>query len=341
MRRLAVVAMGIGAALAGLVVQACGAEGGPEPVIASDGGTSMDSQISIPDAGPGSPKVRIVVVNALTRDAVVSDASDKARDVRLCFGKAGQALPDTGTMPLTSYPGIARGRAADLGQVQGGLAVGPLQIDVLDAYAVQTSTSGGACAKLLEPQGGFAHVPSATVTVNLVPGVNLLVLRDRPSGGVAIEQAVLSGALAGPDAGTRPIMGQVGVFSSWLAPDASAVVEVLDDAGARALVSALGAGTVGPSPATTIAFASDDPYEISSLRFRSPGSQPTEVTQTLGSIQFVSDPTTSPATFFDRRATFAFVVVGDPKDTTALADGGRKAGFDGAELHIVAVPYLN
>lgn len=326
-----------GAALAALA--ACAANDmSPLPAVEVDGGRdgATDASASIE---AGAIPVRVVVVNALTRAVAVGDAGDKARDVRLCFSGVPLALPSTGTMPLTNYPGIARGRGLDLGQIS---ASGPVEIDVLDADAVHTSTANGACSRLTDPQEApAARVASAKVSVALMPGVNLLVLRDGPNDGIVIEQAQLIGSVEGsdPDAGPQPIQGQYGVFSSWLAADASASVEAVDDAGVHPLAASLGPGQLGPPIVITV--ASPDGYEVSSLRFASGGDAgPAGVSQTLGSIQYVSDPTTSPAAFFERRASFVFVLVGDPADRTALADGGRKPSLDGAELHVLAVPYL-
>ena len=328
----------------GLGVEGCAANQGPELPSGPDAG---GDEGSLGDGAAPNQGVRLVVVNGLTRAAAVSDAGKPVRDARLCLQKQGLALPSEGTMPLASYPGVARGRGVDLGQVLSAPLAGKVRIDVFDADAVRLSTSSSSsdCTKLTDPQAGFAYVPSATLSVTLVSGVNLLVLRDDPAGGVAIEQAVLAGTSAAsvPDAGPSPIRGQFGVFTSWLAADASVTVALERDGGGATLVSAVGVGKVGPTAPATISLASVDGYETASLRFTpSAVAKPGDVAQTLGSIQYVSDPTTSPAAFFDRRQSVVFVLVGDPADTTALTvDGGRKAVFDGAELHILAVPYLN
>ena len=343
-RRFAVAAVWVGAAALGVIVQACAANLAPS-IAGPDGGTQIDS--STMDAGPpADPGVRVVVVNGLTRSVAASDAGKTARDVRLCFGKQGVALPSAGTMPLANYPGIARGRGVDLGQVFASPPSAKVQVDVLDANDVRLSTADGKCAQLTEPLGGpAAYVPSATASVSFVAGVNLLVLRDGPSGRIVIEQAVLSGKLGAQlDAGPRPIQGQFGVFSSWLGGDAAVNVQLDSDGGKVALATVPGAGKVGPQgDVTSFTLEGADPYEVSALRFSAlGGAQPAELTQTFGSIQYVSDPTTSPSAFFERRESFAFVVIGDPVDTTALdVDGGRKTGFDGSELHVLAVPYAN
>lgn len=328
-----------GASLLALGLAACAANefGMPLDIDGGEGGDRVDAMVAVE---AGSATLRVVVVNALTHTVAVGDAGKTVRDVRLCFSGVPLALPSTGTMPLTNYPGIARGRGLDLGAIPGS---GLIEIDVLDALDVQGSTADGACARLTDPQESTAaRVASVKVSVALMPGANLLVLRDGPSGGITIERASLIGAVQGSelDAGPWPIQGQYGVFSSWLAADASANVEAVDDAGVHTLAPSLGPGALGPP--TNITVASPDGYEVSSLRFASAGDGgPTDVAQTLGSIQYVSDPTTSPAAFFERRASFVFVLVGDPADRTALADGGRKAGLDGAELHVLAVPYVH
>lgn len=59
--------------------------------------------------------------------------------------------------------------------------------------------------------------------------------------------------------------------------------------------------------------------------------------QTLQSVQYASDPTTDPETFFGQRKTFLFALVGDPAvkyDPAITADKTT-----GRELHLIAIPF--
>ena len=153
----------------GLAVEGCAANQGPELPSGPDAG---GDEGSFGDGAAPNQGVRLVVVNGLTRAAAVSDAGKPVRDARLCLEKQGLALPSEGTMPLASYPGVARGRGVDLGQVLSAPLAGKVRIDVFDADAVRlsASSSSGDCTKLTDPQAGFAYVPSATLASEIVAG---------------------------------------------------------------------------------------------------------------------------------------------------------------------------
>jgi hypothetical protein len=59
--------------------------------------------------------------------------------------------------------------------------------------------------------------------------------------------------------------------------------------------------------------------------------------QTLGSVQFLADPTTTTASYFDQRKNYAFVLLGDA--SKPVTTDAKDLQFDGKGLHVVAIPY--
>lgn len=325
-------------ASAALAIFGCGFSGSAsmsQPVPDGDASTT-DVDAS---SGNNDGKVHVVLVNGLTSrsDSGINDY----QDVRVCFGALGAAaLPKTGTMPLSNYPGVARGRGVDLGAIDQVPTQGS-ELHVFDANVVH-GKADDACPALLAPSGGgsAAH-QTLKFDQPLLGGKHYLLVLTEANGSMSLHVAALEDQYTGSsDGGTpAPVLAQFGLFSSWTKGPFSVQ---LQDNGAPIKVLATGVSqNVVVSAAEAISIPSTPSYDSRSLAF-SPdvaGPSPAELVQSLASIQYVSDPTTNPLAFFDRRQRFVFVAVGDPNDLSVLVNGGRNPAFEGSGLHIVAVPY--
>ena len=104
--------------------------------------------------------------------------------------------------------------------------------------------------------------------------------------------------------------------------------------------AALGSGAPGVISSAPFGLpTSGSPLDSIKIRFERTG--PDAATglfeQTLGSVQFLADPTTTPAVYFDKRLNYAFVLLGDA--TKPVATDARDPQFNGKGLHVVAIPY--
>ncbi len=308
--------------------------------VAGDAGQNdRDAAKQQPDAAivnQGAP--RFVVVNGL-----VDGGAKALNDVRLCFSDRPDDYPvpddPAQPMPLSSYPGIARGRGLDLGPI----STTATSVQVFDAKSIKADVKGGD-AQFRQTCGQLAGDPSSYVELTQpeAPGPhNLLVLQDDAgqSSGVSLRLGQLTTQAVAPadDAGaTGALYGTFSVYAAWGEGGTFDVSMIPGDAGTVSLSSALGSAapsTVAPIPITS-------PYDQTSLRFESsePAVTPRTLEQTLAETQILSDPTTAPSELYGRRADFAFVVVGDPA-SSAIGDAGADPSFDGKAMHILVVPF--
>ena len=329
--------MVMGATGAALVVLGCAAM--DSSLAPSPGG--QEAGTPVPDAGSEradfNSDVRVVLVNGLTThaDSGITDY----QDVRVCFGSIGAAAPATGVMPLSNYPGVARGRGVDLGAIGVIPAVGS-DVYVFDANVVRGKADAKCSALLAAGSGGAPHVTVKLGQSLEVGNRYLLVLNDDAGSMKLFVQPLKETYDGNAEAGTpTPILAQVGTFSSW--PKGKFAVQVRDaNPTPVTLATGLSVGTVAVASAP-ITVASPSGYDLRSVAFvpDDVSSVPRELVQSLASIQYVSDPTTDPLSFFDRRQNFVFVAIGDPNDLSALANDGHNPDFKGSGLHILAVPY--
>ena len=167
--------------------------------------------------------------------------------------------------------------------------------------------------------------------------VNVVALVDK-SGDVGLVQRSFGDVVY--NGGPSSIYGTVLDVSGW---QSSATVSVSygdpTKSGGLALVATLNPQATVPP----VQIAKDlTGYEDVGIRFDAAGVDGggARFGQSLDSIAYVSNPAVTPPAFFDVRENFVFALVGNPADTTSvLQNGGRNPTFDGAGLHIVAIPY--
>jgi hypothetical protein len=230
-------------------------------------------------------------------------------------------------MPLSNMPGVARGTGTDLGKTNVSMVHVFQAADVDDAAWYQDRTAD--CGKLLGSGAGAKPHVSLPITIL---GTTLAVLVDDSNdltSGIALRTAVLPSVYDGtPDRlqavvadfstlrGTRPVTARLGTYD----------------------VGPLGAGAALPGTPYAWSVAGEYENQIVAVDVRESSTSVETYAQTLGSIQYASDPTQAPGPFFDRRTTFLFVLVGAPADRHVI-NGIRDPKFDGTGLHFAAVPY--
>lgn len=279
---------------------ACGAGSAPvdtKQTGAPDGGTVDRIQVPVPADFSQS----VVLVNGLISDVI--------GDVRVCpSSSSATALPSDRPVALTNYPGIARGRGLDLGtfDLKGG-------IDVFSASAIKDKPSNCGSLRNAGPST-YTHV-----SVTMVDGPCAVILTDDPKGVVSAKTVALS-------VGVTPTVDDVAAQFAFAGTGLSATSLTLTFQTSKAQ-SDTGSASVGfllPKKFDESVTVSDEPATFT-------------YTQSLGSIQYVSDPTTDPATFFDARTQVLFVLVGDPKDPYEAFKPAEQ--LTGRELHLTAVPF--
>lgn len=295
-----------------------GACGGAEASLsAGDGGADGIFPPSNRDAELGDASSTLVLVNGL-----IGGGSQGYDDVRVCIDGVANPLPDAVPMPMTNYPGVGRGTGIDLGPAQLSLTLHVFRASTLQQDAAWASDRVS-CSSWL------AKVAYTSIPVKLLGGPTLVVLVDDPLGPDGIQARV--GALPASYAGTRDSLQLVTAEFSTFAKEGESFRVTLDQ-------GAVGSGETGVLSAKPFAFSTTGGVQDALLRFErvdATEAVTASFEQTLGSVQFLSDPTT--ATYFDRRTNFAIVLLGDA--TKPVAQDERDLKFDGKGLHAVAVPY--
>ncbi len=299
---------------------------------------------STPDAAPGDDVVLVagpiqpdvVLVNGLLSG--VASSSLTLTDVRVCLPGAQYPLPDDKTMPLANYPGVGLGDGADLGGVS---ATGNVTIDVFNASDLQydtpwqPSTNRLTCAQITCSTGAACR-KHVELQATLEPAINLLVLSDDvPGQSVKITTATLDPSYSGTPGIVR---AQVANFSGWQKGQNVEATFGTDRTNVIATLAApLGDGTVSAT-ATLDPSGDYEGHGVWVNQVTDAGQTNATFGQSLGSIQWVSDPTTAPQSFYDVRENFALVLIGDPQNLMLSSDG-RDPAYDGRALHFVAVPF--
>lgn len=340
-----VAVLGVGAILA------CGAQLPPQTGPGGDdgggGGGNGDGSMGGPDAGmtppnPNGPfRPALVFVNGLVKGTATTSLT--LSDVRFCIENVTpHPLPDDHPMPLANYPGVGVGQGVDLGPLQG-LPTGTVTLDVFNAQdlssdASWTSTRLDCPAITCDPTSGPPCRAHVSLQVDLAQAVNLVVLTDdSQQQSVKLSTTPLDGTYTGTPSKLR---AQVADFAGWHAGD-----EVTADFGqlppqsapTAVLSTSLGTGTPSPTATLDVLNESYEGYGVWVTQV-SDGAPGDTFAQSLGSIQWVSDPITAPSTFYDIRENFALLLVGDPNNRL-LSTNGRDPAFDGRALHFVAVPF--
>ena len=298
---------------------------------------SSDTSFDRVDAGTGGPvpgetdastdvqntatpsRVSLVLVNGLV------DAGKPALDaVRVCIAGKPHPLPDAVPMPMTNFPGIPRGTGVDLGA-----ADTTVTLRVFRAIDLRTDAAWSARTSC-DSWAGLADNTMLTLT-NLLPGPNLAVLVDDPKGtnGIGAKTAALPAQYSGQKDTLQMVAADYSTFATG-----GEVVHVSVQG------AAVGFGTAG--------MLSSAPYGFSTLGVTLDGAKirfdrgatdgaAAFFEQTLGSVQFLADPTTTTATYFDQRTNYAFVLLGDA--SKPVTTDAKDLQFDGKGLHVVAIPY--
>ncbi len=242
-----------------------------------------------------------IMVNGFTTNAL--------SDVVVCPTGAAPlsvALPTTGTIALTNYPGIARGRGVDLGRVD--FSAGVEVYSASDVANQQDRTCG---ALQLKPH---LHVDLTTTSLG---GPSVIVLLDQAVGKAVARRIAIS-------VKAEPVPDHV--VAHFAAAPAGSVAPDLTVTG-----DGLSAQVGTPSASTAVVMPAHADYVVTfkdAAKF--------SYSQSLGSIQRVSDPTTEPGAFYSPRTQFLFILLGDPSDRYT-----EKLPRDvtGKELHVAAVPF--
>lgn len=299
-----------------------GACGGEASLSATeDGGADVGNTPPINrDANVGDATSTLVLVNGL-----IGGGSKGYDDVRVCIDGVANPLPDAVPMPMTNYPGVGRGTGIDLGMAPPSLTVHVFRATTLQADAAWADNRV-ACISWL------AKNTHTSIPVTLLGGPTLVVLVDDPLGPDGIQAR--TGALPASYEGTRDSLQLVTAEFSTLAKKGESFRATLDQRSA-------GSGETGVLSAAPLAFSSTGGVQDALLRFErvdATNAVTASFAQTLGSVQFLSDPTTTTSTYFDRRTNFALVLLGDA--TKPVAQDEKNLQFDGKGLHAVAVPYV-
>jgi hypothetical protein len=331
-RRRFVVACAAACALVVGALAACSAsssslgpvdQGQPEAgvVKAEDAGDAGDgAETSDASATPKIPaEPSLVLVNGL-----IDAGQTGLDDIRVCIDSRQYALPDAVPMPMSNYPGIGRGTGVDLGAAAYSVTLRVFRaVDLRTDAAWSTRTT---CTSW-ESMATFT-----TLTLNLGGGPNLVVLVDDPNGTGGIGARI--GSLPQDYAGGKDSLQMVPAEFSTFAKSGSTL---------HVLVNGieLGSGASGVLAPIPYALSTLGPsFDATKVRFERRGADAATVffEQTLGSAQFLADPTTTTASYFDRRSNYAFVLLGDA--TNPVAADAKDLQFNGKGLHVVAVPYV-
>ncbi len=284
-----------------VAVCACGmASSAAGPPVPGPDAAILDPDGSVPvDLDGGTSPPRLVVVNGIT------EAKGAFDGVVICIGK-GTAQPRT-IMPLTNYAGIPVGGGADFG----GKLIGKITLDVFDAASAANQSD---CGSLTNGQA-HASIPVDVKTV----GTTVVTLVTDAAKPMKLGSRVIQ---YNGDSPSKP--GYVTAHFANLSAVSGGVKlsiegQPMADLLSNTEVSARFEVKYGP--------------QVELLVESSTGN----VTQRLESVQYASDPTSTPDAYFGVRASFLFALVGDPQvgfDASAPAKD-----LTGRELHLVAVRY--
>lgn len=307
-------------------IAACGAASEAPPNVKTGGGEPDASGPPGDDAGADGPdNVTATAPSLVLVNGLIGGGKYGYDDIRVCLDGADYPLPDALPMPMTSYPGVARGTGVDLG------ASNTMTLRVFRAFDLE-----GDSASLGSRIPCASWVAKTSISKTSIPvvlsGPTLVVLVDDPTGPDGIQAR--TGALPAAYKGTKDSLQLVTAEFSTFARKGGSLRVTVDDRPA-------GAGLTGVLSSDAYAFTTApgfvDGAKLRFVRTDLSNVDTASFTQTLGSVQFLSDPTTTPAPFFARRANFALVLLGDENLPVAL--DGRDLHFDGRGLHAVAVPY--
>lgn len=291
-------ALGVVALAFGAVVTACGmASKAAEPPDA--GVPQIDGGMMADDADFGPVAPRLVVVNAITE---VNGAFD---GVVICLGKSGAPRPQT-IMPLTNFAGIPVGGGADFGSSNGSIT-----LNVFDAATVP---GGESCGSLVNTQ------PHASLPVDVLGGgVTVLALvtdLSQPKH-VKVRQIRYPS-----DSSPQP-----GFVKAHFANLSAATGSV------KLSVAGVPKADLATDNEVSSGFSFEYGPQVELVATTLTGT----VAQSLESVQYATDPTSTPEAFFGVRASFVFALVGDPK--LGFDAGTPAKDLTGRELHLIAVPY--
>ena len=304
---------------------ACGADGTSSSVGPGGGEAGVDAGTFSADAAterliPADQTPSLVLVNGM-----IGGGKLAYDDVRVCLDAAPYPLPDAVPMPMSNYPGVGRGTGADLGAVSASVT-----LRVFRARDLRTDARW--VANRVSCDSWAVTYPFTTLSVTPLGGPTLVVLVDDPTGPDGIRAR--TGALPANYRGVKDSLELVPAEFSTFAK-AGQTLHVTVAGGAA------GSGATGVLAASTFAFATaGGDVDAVKLRFERKDAQKIvtgSFEQTLGSVQFLSDPTTTPSAYFDRRTNFVLVLLGDETSPVPLDD--KDLHFDGKGLHVVAIPY--
>ncbi len=306
--------------------------------------------------GEGGPQVSYVPSLVLVDALVVGSATwplgpFQLDDVRVCIHDqsademtflTAHAQPYDRVIPLTNYVGLQNGSGIDLGAI----TTPAIDIDVYPASLLRNDAAWApndseTCAKISCTDKGPTCVPHVRLSLTLSDTVDVIALVDDTSGdgGTGVKARAASFVDQAFDGKPDQIFGTVVDLSDWHAGETVGAYYgdwQTSGAGAPLAVPLLKDSAASPTPiAMTI-----DSYEKLGLRFDETTEQPFDTFgQSLDSIAYVADPTVTPPTFYGVRENFVFALIGDPNDTTVIAQGGRDPQFDRKGLHVAAIPY--
>lgn len=297
---------------------ACAANSAAERV---DGSTNegMPDGDARSDVGPPTPGGDALAPMPETVLYVLHAGSPDLRAFRVCLADDQPALPSTGTMPQSNYPGVPPGGVVSVGAVT--VATGtPLTVSLVDARALALAKDPNAkCSSAVTDFQGETLAGAVTLVAH---AVNLLVISgDRASRTAVVAR--LDATYLGSAAPAPPeLHAQLGQFSKD--PAALAMQFSARGGGSVTDFAVVAYGSVSKVSGT--AFPPDGGFGDYGVTATPPG-----VFTSLADVLKATDPTATPSAIFLARQNVAFFYVGG----YAPIDGGNPSGYD---PHWVATP---
>ncbi len=224
----------------------------------------------------------------------------------------------------------------------------PLNVFLIDAHALAASANPSATCEDLFGYG-CPGKPSCLAPSNYLhtvapqswgagPMVVAIVGCPSPGPGCGATRGPLAKLVFLPYVWTAPQTNQISVALAHASVTTGAVVATLDSSDAGAIPLDEVNHLEGPDHGALVtlpALPSSPEWETQGIAIQIADAG---LRMSLADLQRVSDPSSTPASFFKAGAFYAFVLTGDQGAANPLyVDGGINPAFDGTALHFVAI----
>lgn len=318
-----------------------------------DAGVQVGSEGSAYDSGAVGPK-------ETTSGVVVVHASPNLGAFRLCFSGGGDLLPmpDRELMPQSNIVGVEVGAAVRVPALSSlKIKTSPTRVTAIPERSLRSKPANAPCSALVCPAGATGgdcltsgeYFDLGAAPAGLVePGVHLLVVSGCVPG---------SGDPATCGVGYSPSIGNVKLSDIPVQPSFSGRRGLdVQLAQLSAAVERGGSVTVkfGALPTPSVDLPVNDTFgQVSSPAFfELDRGDPAvysqkgflvetggvKVTQSLASIQALSDPDQLPTDFYAVPSSFVLLLLGEPAQTSPNGGPGDAGVDPGRALHLLAVP---